>query len=351
MKSFVRRIGVVLLLCFISWALLAQEKTQAYYNSHENELLPDARSAFQEGNYDRTVLLCNWYYIFTGDHAADSLRERAERCSQLSSDMADFRSAGKTNEAKEAAKTLLSINPNDTAAKQLIEELEEPVLPLPVDTIVVDSPLVMDTVVTEVPILDEEPIEEPIQEPTRVVDEKQKDESVRDTPSHLRESTSPRTMFVLKGGASILNLNQIAQCVAPGGSLGIYNLGGSSIGLEAGGYLCSNLLSSGSIFGLDGALVFRIAKSVYPKVGLGYFSYTDNSDSGSATHGLCAGGGLTFLLGGHFCLEVGAKYYPEVRIQSIETVSTTPGSTYDFPSVRQILPGGIAPFASIGWAF
>ena len=354
MTSWIKGILVTLLLCFLSQILLSQEKTQSYYNSHETEILPDAKMAFQDGKYERSEELCRWHYIIVGDRAADALRKMAERCAQLSTEMVNLRTAGKIKEAKEMADTLLSINPNDAAAKKMLEELDEPGSPILVDTLVVDVPINQDSVMTETHERKERPVEEPAQESVPITIIEQKDEpvpSIPDTTSPIQESFIPKTMFVVKAGTSFVSLQKIAQSMTPGGSLGVYNLGGSRVGLEVGGYLCPNLLSSGSLFGMDAFVVLRVAKSVYPKLGVGFFSYKEKSDSGSTTQGLCAGGGLTFIMGGHFCVEFGAKYYPEICVQGVEMISTTPGATYEFPSVKQILPGGIAPFVSIGWAF
>ena len=76
---FLRTIFIVVCLglaCSSAWTQ-NQNKTQAYYNSHEREILPDARAAFKSGDYERTVELCRWYYIIVGDRAADSLRDQA----------------------------------------------------------------------------------------------------------------------------------------------------------------------------------------------------------------------------------------------------------------------------------
>ncbi|MBR6865069.1 MAG: hypothetical protein IKM75_09425 [Bacteroidales bacterium] len=354
MTSWIKGILVTLLLCFLSQILFSQEKTQSYYNSHETEILPDAKMAFQNGKYERAEELCRWHYIIVGDNAADALRKMAERCAQLSTEMVALRTVGKIKEAKEVANTLLSINPNDVAAKKMLEELEEPELPIFVDTLVVDVPMNQDSVMTVTHETEERPVEEPAQESVSTTIVEQKEDPIPNVPntkSPIHKPFIPKTMFVVKAGASFLSLEKIAQSVAPGGSLGIYNLGGSRIGLEVGGYLCPSLLSLGSLFGMDASFVLRVTKSVYPKLGVGYFSYKQKSESGSATQGLCAGGGLTFLFGGHFCLEFGAKYYPEIRSQGVETVSTTPGSTYEFPTVAHILSAGISPFVSIGWAF
>ena len=352
MKSFVRIIHFVLLLGLISGSLFAQDKSQAYYNTHESEILPDAKAAFQKGNYTRAALLCNWHYVIVGDDAADSLRDMAERCAKLSTELADLRAAGKIKEAKVVASTLLSINPNDAAAKKMLEESEEPDLPIPVDTVVTDVPIIADTVVKENPPI-EIPIEEKPQEPVQTIDVNPNLDSVLNASDKSIEPTgddAPRTKFVLKAGASLIDLKQIAHSIAPGGSLGLYDLGGSRIGAEVGGYYCSDLNSTAPLFGIDVFAVVRAAKGFYPKFGVGYFSYNPVSAVGSAVHGLCGGAGLTFLLGGHLCLEVGAKYYPAFSIMYSEQAITS-GISYQFPIVKQFYSGGIAPMVSIGWAF
>lgn len=351
MKTIIHRVCLALSLGMISVALFAQEKNQSYYYRHQNEILPDANQAFQEGNYDRTIDLCLWHYIIVGDKTADSLREKAERCAKLSKEMADLQAAGKTTEAIEAARALLSINSNDTGAKELLKEIEKASEPIPVDTVVVNVPVTTDTVITEKP-LQESPINDVTQEPAQL-----------DTQEIVAPSTNtriepatpptpqPRTRFVIKAGATVLDLKQFAQTIAPGGSLGIYEIGGSPVGMEAGFYLCPGLSAqSASLFGVDASLVFRVAKGIYPKVGLGFLSCSSTSGSDAATKGLCAGLGLTFLVGEHFCIDIGAKYYPTVKLHETEMVSTS-GVSYEFPTAVQLIAGGIAPMVSIGWAF
>lgn len=343
MKHIVKKTFIALLVGILSSTLFAQEKTQAYYNTHENEILPDARAAFQRGDYERTVELCRWHYIIVGNQDADSLRSMAERCARLSEEMVNQKTAGKMKEAEEAANTLLSINPNDSAAKQLIEELTQQTAPLPLDTVIVTTPPTEESVVQDI-ITSQEPEQAKEQKTEEPVHE------IPETAAPPVTTDKPRTRFVLKAGASILDLKQIAQSVAPGGSLGLYDLGGSRIGLEAGGYYCSNFNSTVSLFGIDASLVLRVAKGVYPQVGVGYFSYNPVSTIGSATQGLCGGAGLTFLLANHFCVEVGAKYYPAFKIMNSEQAITS-GISYQFPVVKQFYSGGIAPMVKIGWAF
>lgn len=390
---------LALFLGLLPQALFAQEKTQSYYSTHESEILPDARESFQKGNYERAAELCRWHYIIVGSKDADLLQDMAKRCAQLKSDMTEYWAAGKTKEAEEAAKILLSINSNDAAAKELLAEIEKASTPAPADTVVVDvpvpeapvtevpveevpvtenseveppvqeenpvvenpvvenpavaNPVVRDTVVTEMPIREELPIEQVVQETDPVV----VPEIVAQEPAVPAKPVpgpdpEPRTMFVVKAGASVFDLSQLAQTVAPGASLGVYDVGGSPVGMEAGFYLCPGLSAqSASLFGLDASLVLRVAKGIYPKAGVGFFTCKATSGSGSETKGLCGGLGVTFLVGGHFCLEVGAKYYPKVSLLESEVVSTTPGATYEFPSVWQVFSSGIAPMVSIGWAF
>ena len=342
---FLKTIVVVVcfgLACSGAWA---QNKTQAYYNSHESEILPDARTAFKNGDYDRAVELCRWHWIIVGDHQADSIRDMAERCGQISQRMTDLRNEGKTAEAKEVAQALLAINPDDVAAKQLLQELAElePVDepgPQPEDTVAVSvPPVTVDEPVVENPVEDVDTAPyQPVTPVTPMTQPVQKPQS---------KETS-MTKFVVKAGATVLDLNQFAM--APGGSIGLYDMGGSPFGLEAGLYFGSGLADhTASMFGMDAGLVLRIGKSMYPKAMLGFFS-CKSSDTGSGTNGLCGGASLTFIAGGHFCIEVGAKYYPKVKVSGTQTFSTG-GASYDFPTPVEVLAGGIAPVVSLGWAF
>lgn len=347
--SFLRFFFVVVcfgLACSGAWA---QNKTQAYYNSHESEILPDAQTAFKNGDYDRAVELCRWHWIIVGDHQADAIRDMAERCGQISQRMTTLKNEGKTAEAKEVAQALLAINPDDAAAKQLLKELEEleelePDAPSP-------EPVIRDTVAVSVPPV---PVEEPVVEnPVQDVDTAPSQPVAPVTPTtqpvqKSQPKETSKTKFVVKAGATVLDLNQFAM--APGGSIGMYDMGGSPVGLEAGLYFGSGLAdNTASLFGMDAGLVLRIGKSIYPKAILGFFS-CKSSDMGSSTKGLCGGASLTFIAGGHFCVEVGAKYYPKVKVSGTQTFSTG-GASYDFPTPIEVLAGGIAPVVSLGWAF
>ena len=122
--NFIYRILLVLFLGVITLGLSAQNKTQSYYNDHENEILPDANAAFQRGEYERVVELCNWHYIIVGDHSADRLIEKAEKCARLKQKALSFFSSGQWAAASETAQTLLDLNPEDQQAKELMRSRE-----------------------------------------------------------------------------------------------------------------------------------------------------------------------------------------------------------------------------------
>lgn len=345
MKKLVSSICIALLFGFISGSLLAQEKTLQYYNSHEKELLPDAQTSFQKGEYDRAMELCRWHYIILGDDpTANSLREKSERCDQLSKEMNASRSNGKIEEAKKIATVILSINPNDVVAKEVLS-IEDPATPIR-DSVVVEPPIVSDDTEATSPAVDV--VDEQRQEKKRIQGISSGSISAKPENSQLYE---PRTRFVVKAGASIVDLKHVSQTIAPGVAIGFYDLGGSPIGGELGAYICPGLAASvASMFGVDAAIVFRAANYIYPKISVGFFS-CKSANSDTPTTGMCAGGGLTYLIGGHFSLGIGVNYYPKVSVQGTEKIPTTPGISYEFPTTIQILSGGIAPSVSLGWAF
>lgn len=335
---FLRTILIVVCLglaCSNAWA---QNKTQAYYNSHEREILPDARAAFKNGDYERTVELCRWHYIIVGDRAADALRDQAERCGQYAEQMASLKRAGNNSEAKAAAQALLAINPDDAAAKQLVKEIEglekaaEPK----------NEPVVAPKQVTE----EDEP-EKEADEPEKTIEPYLPVTPEVKEPVWTPSSTEAKdNQFVVKAGATLF-LKPFA--IAPGAGIGIYNMGGSPFGLDVGLYFGSLAEKTSSIFGMDAAVVFRVSDTIYPKASLGFFS-CKSRETGSGTNGLCAGAGVNILVGGHFCIEAGLKYYPKVNVSGTMPVSTA-GATYDFPTPVEVLGGGIAPMVSVGWAF
>ena len=77
---------IALAVCFSTFLASAQERTLSYYDSHPSEILPDARSAFKKGEYERVLQLCNWYHTIQGCKAGE-IEANAERCAHLLSEM------------------------------------------------------------------------------------------------------------------------------------------------------------------------------------------------------------------------------------------------------------------------
>jgi len=106
-------------LLFIGLGAFAQDKTQAYYNAHESEILPNAQAAFRDGDYDRAAELCKWHYIIVGDNRADELRDKAERCAKLTLEMNTLLAAGQNDAVREKVRAVLALNPEDKNAKDV----------------------------------------------------------------------------------------------------------------------------------------------------------------------------------------------------------------------------------------
>lgn len=352
MKSLIRALLVTLVFVGVfPFCAIAQEKSLLYYDSHGNEILPDAKVAFRNGKYDRAALLCEWHSAIVGDGRENSLHEKSKRCAKLTKDMKDLLEAGNMKEAKQKARAILSLNPDDADAKATLS-IEDVVPPVIQDTIQV-APSVKNA---ETPLEEEKPqVEEKVEEiaepakPT-VEEQPQIEQKTEPEPTSTmvsKKSYNPRTRFVIKAGASILDLKQLSHTIAPGGAVGVYDVGGSRFGAEIGGYFCPGISGSSALLvGMDAGLVFRATKGIYPELGVGVFS----CNSTESTQGLCAGASLNFLFGKHLCFEIGAKYYPEVKVRSEGSVSTL-GVSYDFIGSIMAISEGIAPMIRIGWAF
>ena len=351
MKSLIRALLVTLVFVGVfPFCAIAQEKSLLYYDSHGNEILPDAKVAFRNGKYDRAALLCEWHSAIVGDGRENSLHEKSKRCAKLTKDMKDLLEAGNMTEAKQKARAILSLNPDDADAKATLS-IEEAIPPVQ-DTIREAPPIkkIETTVEEEKPIVEEknEEIAEIVQPPIEEQHQIEQKIEPETTPTvATKKSYEPHTRFVIKAGASILDLKQLSHTIAPGGAVGVYDVGGSRFGAEIGGYFCPGISGSSALLvGMDAGLVFRATKGIYPELGVGVFS----CNSTESTQGLCAGASLNFLFGKHLCFEIGAKYYPEVKVRSEGSVSTL-GVSYDFLTPIMVISGGIVPTIRIGWAF
>ena len=119
MKLTLLRTVSAILLLFAATVALAQEKDLRYYNTHEKEILPDARAAFSAGQYERAMQICQWYFIIVGDSEANAMREKASRCAVLAPEMKALMDDGDVDAAKEKADAILALNPDDPAAKEV----------------------------------------------------------------------------------------------------------------------------------------------------------------------------------------------------------------------------------------
>ena len=119
MNRVVKYVLLVLMFSLSFFYATAQDKDLPYYNQHPSEILPDAQNAFKNAKYERAEELCRWHFIIVGDDRADSLKEKAARCVELSARIVDLRNAGKMDEARALSKELLALNPDDKLANEL----------------------------------------------------------------------------------------------------------------------------------------------------------------------------------------------------------------------------------------
>lgn len=374
---------------------LLSDAEQAAYDSAPQKILSDARAAFKAAKYDRAIALCNYHYIYYGDKVSEipggsnelksknDLDAKAKRCYDLSREMNDLIKSGNLARAKEKAKELFKLNNQDERALAVLMQTDPQkpdtvfvTVPQPQkpDTVFVTvpqpqpqpQPQKLDTVFVTVPVPSPQseypatvvaPEPQPHKTDTAVLSAPVETNEPESTESYSfpilpqepvalerptpKEEYKPRTTFVVKAGAGRLN----TQIISPQVGLGLYDLGGSRVGLEADAYKCVGE----SMLGVDAGLVFRVAKPVYLKAGAGCFKYTD-AESSDSTQGMCGMAGLVFRIGKHFCVDAGLKFFPEIKVHS-KTTSSLGSVNYSFYISRTALPAGVAPVICIGWAF
>lgn len=349
---------------------LLTEAEQAAYDKAPAKILPDAKAAFDAAKYDRAIALCNYHYIYYGDKVGEmpgganelntknELDANAKRCYDLTQEMKVLLNKGDLSGAKKKAGELLQINNRD---KQALAVLMKEASQRP-DTVFVTAPQPQhqpqkpDTVFVTVPqpqkpdtVYVTVPAPEPQPQPKDTVvvaapvevNEPDSAEAVSvpaqpqqpEAPSKpAKEEYKPRTTFVVKAGAGMLD-NSTTHTFAPQLGLGLYDLGGSRIGFEADAYKCIG----NNLFGIDAGLVIRAAKSVYIKAGAGFLSVTE----ATSTQGLCGMAGLTLRFGKHFLVDAGVRIYPEVKVYSDVSALT----------IDTVVCRPVAPVISFGIAF
>ena len=176
--------------------------------------------------------------------------------------------------------------------------------------------------------------------------------------SKQKPASSVETRYVLSANASMIFSVDEEKAITTGVGVGAYDIAGSRIGAEVGVYFSpvgiptrasEGIYKSVSPYGLDATVVIRAAKGIYPKVGIGYYSFQESPKESPSVNGLCGVLGLSLLLGKHLCLEVGARYYPETKVLGGQSVSTG-GSSYLYPTAKTLFKG-FSPMIGIGRAF
>lgn len=412
----------VLLCCFFSLLAFAQQEKhypdwhdlsvedRLEYNSNPQRMLPDARTAFQNGEYGKALMICSMHFVVYGDETGEkeeknTLESKAKKCYDLSREMTALQSSGKVAEAKKKALEIIGMNTQDKAAQQVLL-LSEPVVaprdttPAPIPAPVpepahvtglslsqehlsmiagetaeltvkitpsdaVDKTVAWSSDNISVATIDPngmvralaagsavvtviardgsftarcqvtvQPEEQPVQ--IRVTDTIPEKPAVEVATPPVRPSSgiARHTRFVAKAG--MVYFIDLSPHLSPAAALGVYDLGGSRVGLEIGGCFLG-------LRGLNASLAFNLSNTVYLRAGAGYFSC-------SSTKGLNAVAGVNFILGQHFCLDLEAAYYPAILSMGSETIQTS-GVSYQMPVVVTLMRSGIATSIKIGWAF
>ena len=358
-RSFII-ILVSLALSFLSLAMYAQDKTQAYYSQHESEILPDAQTAFSDGDYEQTVLLCRWHYIIVGDRAADSLRDKADKCRDLLEEMSQLAKEGNIEVALDKALALLALNPEDIVAKNLLlaaetanneADDEEEIVTIP-DSLTIE----------EIPVYDNEPemISDTDQSNPAHVD-------ISDTLQILAEEPyivltnklyDHQTLYGIKAGLSITSFNNFIQSdsgdmgryLAYAGSLCVYNIGKSRFGLEVGTLFVPSLSDNATFIEIDTGVVIRVSDFIFLKGLGGYYTYNHKTINSLDKKGMSVGVGVTSFMDEHFCLEIGCKFYSATQDSRNDAVNANE-IQLNPTAVLSALPRGLSPYLSIGFFF
>ena len=392
------------------WHNLSVEE-RLEYNSNPQRMLPDARTAFQGGDYGKALMICSMHFVIYGDESAETgekneLESKSKKCYDLLAEMQELLTKGPVSEAKKRARAIIDYNAQDKKALDVLL-LDEPAVqpqdttpapkpepkpeqkpepkpePEPVHVTglhlskenlsiteggtagltasvtpynAVDKTVVWSSDNIRVATIDPTGMVRAIAPGSAVITARAgegkitarckvtvepKKQPVQRQPAQPAavKPTTRHTRFVAKAGAAYFK--GLSPAISPAAALGLYDIGGSRVGLEAGGsFLRMRDISL--------SMVLNLSNTVYLRAGAGYFSCA--STTSSSTTGLNAVAGVNFILGRHFCLDLEAAYYPTVRTMGSESVSTA-GTSYQMPVVVTLMKAGIAPSIKIGWAF
>lgn len=375
------------------------------YNSNPQRMLPDAQRAFQSGDYGKALMICSMHFVIYGDETMETsekneLETKSKKCYDLLAEMQELSAKGAVSEAKKRARAIIDYNSQDKKALDVLLQ-DDPVVP-PRDTTPTPKPepkptpapapvhvtglrlskenlsilegetegltvsVTPSNAVDKSVIWSSDNIRVAIVGPNGVVKavapgsavitamaadgkitarcqvtvepKKQPVQRQPAQPAAVKPATR-HTRFVAKAGAAYFK--GLSPAISPAAALGLYDIGGSRVGLEAGGsFLRMRDISL--------SMVLNLSNTVYLRAGAGYFSCS--STTSSSTTGLNAVAGVNFVLGRHFCLDLEASYYPAVRTMGSESVSTA-GTSYWMPVVVTLMKAGLAPSIKIGWAF
>lgn len=374
---------------------LTREQRIYYLTEHGEQILPDANQAFKRSDYSQALMLCDAYGIWggattTGKSEMIKLQGKAEKCYDMTREMKELLAKGNISEAKRIANEILKLNPLDKTAQETskredvpveVDTVKKPVAVSKVEFVSIpknltvgkaynlvakifpenaddkkvtwssDSPSIArvspDGVVTAVSpgkvtitvtthdgnltstciIIIVKPEEKPEEKPEIRV--------VSNNNDRKSEKRVPHTAFFVEAGVGLSG-----KSVSPELAVGVLDIASSRIGAEVSGSYDFN-----GIYGVDLAALVRITSFIYVRPIVGFISERNYS-----TTGLCGGLGLNFIIGKHFCIDVSAKYCPEIKA-SIDHKVNTAGAYYNFPVVSTLRGACIAPSLRVGWAF
>lgn len=114
---------LTIVLCAAS-ALYGQDKSIWYYRDHKDEILADAQELYKRGDYDRSLILCDWHLQLLGEEhpeypKMDKLRSDIQVCKDLVDDINYYLRGKEIEQAKQAGQALSLVNPDDPRLKAL----------------------------------------------------------------------------------------------------------------------------------------------------------------------------------------------------------------------------------------